>query len=382
MRLRPYVLRTLVWKDMARLVRNGPALMHLGLMVIVAFLVGSSGLVEQGAAQPAVKKKAPSAMVLYWEDSEWVDYLKSKAPPELGLQFVPFADLGSENYRAGSCVIELRPSFFDKVRKEERRHVRYRYPGTDQNILFPYTRWFLTTSMQYFGEEPQIFETINSMTPPQRGNANRSALKDVSIADVLTLQLVGTSILTMILFLAACGLMVSLTAQERERGALRAILLTPASYIEFVLAKGLVHGTLALVTVGLVMAGLQPAVLTSLLFWGTMVVLTCGYFAVGLLISAFAKNQAAPNLLSFAYLLGIGALNLLGSRFAAFNFLSSLTFERYGLMSTLASLNNPDVSSSVSLQYMRTTNFRMLVLLSAGMLFLAMFVGAKKLRSE
>ena len=107
MRLRPYVLRTLVWKDMARLVRNGPALMLLGLMVIVAFLVGSSGLVEQGAAQPAVKKKAPSAMVLFWEDSEWVDYLKSKAPPELGIQFVAFADLGSENYRAGSCVCLL-----------------------------------------------------------------------------------------------------------------------------------------------------------------------------------------------------------------------------------------------------------------------------------
>ena len=41
--------------------------------------------------------------------------------------------------------------------------------------------------------------------------------------------------------------------------------------------------------------------------------------------------------MSFAYLLMIGALNLMGVRFEAFRFLSSLTFERYGLSLTLRS---------------------------------------------
>ena len=47
MRLRPYVLFALVRKDVARLLRNGPALMLLGLFVVVALLTGSSGLVEE-----------------------------------------------------------------------------------------------------------------------------------------------------------------------------------------------------------------------------------------------------------------------------------------------------------------------------------------------
>ena len=47
MKLRRYVVLILVRKDVARLLRNGPALMLLGLFVIVALLVASSGLVKE-----------------------------------------------------------------------------------------------------------------------------------------------------------------------------------------------------------------------------------------------------------------------------------------------------------------------------------------------
>ena len=39
MRLRPHLLRTLVWRDVARLIRNGPALMLLGLMALRAHVL-------------------------------------------------------------------------------------------------------------------------------------------------------------------------------------------------------------------------------------------------------------------------------------------------------------------------------------------------------
>ncbi len=47
MRMRAHIVAALVGKDFSRLVRNGPALMLLGLFVLVAILVGSSGLVEE-----------------------------------------------------------------------------------------------------------------------------------------------------------------------------------------------------------------------------------------------------------------------------------------------------------------------------------------------
>ncbi len=384
MRLRLYVLRTLVWKDVARLVRNGPALMLLGLLVLVAFLVGSSGLVQDEAPEESATARAvPGATIVYWEEDDWVRDLRSRAPESLGIRFLDFAAIGSEDYTGSSCVIELRPSVYDAEADVNRRQVRYRYPGSDPTVLWPVTRWFLSASVAHFGEEPRFFETVQPLQPPPTKSAPaRSALEDVTVADLVSLPLVGTALLTTIQFFAACGLLVSLTAQERERGALRALLSTPATFFELVLAKGVVHGGLALGTSALVVGALRPAVLGSPLFWATMLPLTAGYFAVGLLIASFAKNQAAPNLLSFAYLLMIGALNLMGVRFEAFRFLSSLTFERYGLLFTLTSLSNPDLGVLASLRVMLTTDFPKLVMLSTGLLLIGGFVGSRRMRAD
>jgi len=378
-RFRPHILLTLVRKDVARLVRNGPALMLLGLFVLVAFLLGSSGLVRPEPVEAASASRRPDTWIVHWEESDWVEHLKRRAPPELQLRFVKASGTAPLAYPPDICVIELhRPRFFTD-RGQIRTPVHYRYPGADPQVLFSVTRWFLSASLEHLAEMPQFFETIQAQAPPPGRDGTRQALERVSVAEILTLPLIGTALLTTIQFFAACGLLVSLTAQERERGALRALLRTPATYFELVTAKFLVHGGLALGASALAMAALQPAALTSLLFWATMVALTCGYFAVGLLISAFAKNQAAPNLLSFAYLLLIGTLNLLGHRFEAFRFLSQLTFERYGLTFTLASLDNLDLGLAASLNLLRTEQFRMLVLLSSGLLLVAFFVGSRRM---
>ncbi|MCP4774180.1 MAG: hypothetical protein GY880_08075, partial [Planctomycetaceae bacterium] len=142
------------------------------------------------------------------------------------------------------------------------------------------TRWFLSVSLEHFGEMPQFFETIQPIAPPTQEDQSRSALEDVSVADLLSLSLITTGLITTIQFFAACGLLVSLTAQERKRGALRALLLTPATFFEYVASKAVVHGGLALGTSTIAVAALQPAALNSLLLWGTMISVTCGYFAV------------------------------------------------------------------------------------------------------
>ena len=374
------MLRALIRKDVARLLRNGPALMLLGLFVVVAFLAGTSGLVEEERSADPSGASRPAAWIVYWEDSDWIQLLKRRSPVEFDLRFVEASQVDA--YPADTCVLELRPLAFDPGRRQMRHPVNYRYPGSDPAVLYPVTRWFLSVSLEYFGKVPQLFETIQPLAPATEAGATRAALERVSVADILSLALIGTALLTTTQFFAVCGLLVSLTAQERERGAMRAILLTPATYLEVVLGKAIVHGGLALGVCAIVMAALQPQVLGSLLFWATMLALTCGYFAVGLLISAFARNQAAPNLLSFAYLMMIGALNLLGARFEAFQFLSALTFERYGLLFTLASLNEPNLGLAASLDLLRSTDFRMLVLLSSGLLLIATFVGSRRMRSD
>ena len=379
---------------MARLLRNGPALMLLGLFVIVALLIASSGLVEEKAqpATSATRTNQPDstpekAWIVYREkdDSRWIQHLKRRAPESLGIRFVKLSQLTTESYPPDICVIEIRDLQLCKVRKQIRRPINYRYPGSDPNVLWPVTRWFLSVSMEHFGQMPQFFETMEPLAKPtqETGTAAtaRKALEEVSVADVLNISLIGTTLITAILFFAACGLLVSLTAQERERGALRALLLTPASYFEFVTSKALVHGGLALGTSAIVVTAMKPAALTSILFWGTMIFQTCGYFALGLLIASLTKNQTAPNLLSFAYLLSIGALNLLSTRFDLFQRLAGMTFERYGLVLATTSLQSGALSLDASLRMMQTPDFRMLALLSISLLLIATVVGSRRLRA-
>ena len=382
MRLRPYVVRTLVHKDVMRLLRNGPALMLLGLFVIIALLLSASGWIESDEQEGPAGPSQPGAWVVFWEDGPWLRQLRKRAPSELSIRFVDAKDQGVDAYPPNTCVIELRPQIVDQDRKQVRRHVQYRYPGSDPSVLWPLARWFLSVSIEHFGDIPQFFETIRPLAIASPTDRARASLQRISVADILNLSLIGTALLTTIQFFAACGLLVSLMSQERERGSLRALLLTPASYFELVLSKAILHGGLTLAVAAMVMGALQFEVLASPLFWATMTVSTCGYFAVGLLIASLTRNQAAPNLLSFAYLMVIAVLNLLGHRFGAFQLLGSLTFERYSLVYTFASLNNPDLSMASSLELMRSTGFRMLVLLSTGLLLIAVFVGARRMRRD
>lgn len=394
MKFRPYVIHALIRKDAIRLVRNGPALMLLCLFVVFALLVASSGLTD-GNSKSSEPTKKPQQLVSKGEknwiiydsndDIEWIEYLKRHSPKSLGIRFVNASDLNAETYPAGISVIEISPPSVVKGQRRLRRQIHYRYPGTDPNVLWPVSRWFLASSLKYFSQTPAFAESVSPLAVPEGGSSRRKVLRatweELSIADILNVPLIGTSLLTAIQFFSACGLLVSLTVQERSRGALRAVLLTPASFIEFVISKAIVHFGLAIGFSVLVVAALQPGALTSLLFWGTMVFQTGGYFSLGLLIASLTKSETAPNLLSFAYLLLIGTIHLLSMRFGLFQILAGLTIERYGLIFTITSLNAYNLTPSDSLRVMATPPFRMLILLSFSLLMVATITGARRMRT-
>ena len=72
MRMRPSLIFALVRKDIARLLRTGPALMLLGLFIVVSLLFASSGLVEEkdqeNVTSTTTEKRALS-WIVYWDDS-------------------------------------------------------------------------------------------------------------------------------------------------------------------------------------------------------------------------------------------------------------------------------------------------------------------------
>ena len=158
MRLRPNIVLTLVRKDVARLLRNGPALMLMGLFVVVAFMIASSGLVEEEKQERGAVTQREESWIVYWEDSEWIELLKRRAPKELGIRFVEASQLKTDVYPSHICAIEIHNEAFFRDRNQVRRRIQYRYPGSDPKVLWPVTRWFLSCLL-YTSPSPRDLST-------------------------------------------------------------------------------------------------------------------------------------------------------------------------------------------------------------------------------
>ena len=101
MRIRPSLIFALARKDIARLLRNGPALMLLGLFIVVSLLFASSGLVEekdQESVTSTPTEQRALSWIVYWDDSPWIEFLKERAPEKLAIRFVAASQIDTDAY--------------------------------------------------------------------------------------------------------------------------------------------------------------------------------------------------------------------------------------------------------------------------------------------
>jgi ABC-type transport system involved in multi-copper enzyme maturation permease subunit len=315
------MLRTLLGKEWLRLCKNVPAVMLLGLQVAVALLVATS--------RPRAAGPAP-CLVVYWEKEPWVEHLSSRLPRNLPIRVVDQADLrhvrDEIRYPGGVHAIELRPPRAANGRATP--EVWYRYSGSDPNALFPYTRWFWTTSCEYFGRTPPFVERTLPVRQRQMdvGIAN---LQTATVSDLLNVEMMGALLLFFVLFFTCCHMLVSVASQERERGTLLALALSPARLSELLAAKILFHLAVALVVTTLTVCVLRPRTLLEPVYWGTLVCGALGFIAIGLCVSSLARTQATAGLITLSYMLGVGLVFYLGQEYTAFEGLQRALIETY-----------------------------------------------------
>jgi len=331
------MIRILLRRECRRLLKNPSAIMLVGLLIAISLLIATGGKEPKGEMQ---------CWVVYWQESDWIDHLKSMRPEREHIRIEPvssFRQAGDQLiYPRNSCAIEIRPPRSDSRDGSAPIRIHYRFPGKDPNVLMPYLRWFWPASLYYFGDPPSIVQQTLPI-----GIASRTAvtpldsLQDSSVSDLVTTEITATALLFVVQFFTCCHLLVSLTSQDRERGTLTALALTPVSIAEMLTARYLFHLTISLSASAAILAILQPAALALPLVWIVLTLASLGMMAIGTTIATLCRTQTTAGLLTLSYMLLVGVVFYLSTQFMAFDWVKLAMIERYSMPLIYLSLKLP-----------------------------------------
>ena len=347
--IRSRIVKILLDREFRRLKKNPSALMLIGLLSAVALLMATSRPVPAGgvaAGSASAARTAADVWLIYEQRSQWLDYLAANLPdtPEVRIVHrdrVP-AENGHWKLPPGNAAVEIiyiderntrHGSAFSKVM------LHGLYPGKDASTLAPFWNWFWPTLTQYHTNGLQFEQSVEPLL--NSAAATPASLEDTSVADLVTNELIATMLLLIIQFFACCHLLVSFTSQDRERGTLSALVLSPANTSEILIAKFVFHLLISFSGCVVIVSILKPIVLTQPVLWLVILLTSVGLMCVGTCIATLAKTQASAALLALCYMLGGAVLFYLSTMFTTFHFLKQLAFENYTFPLIYATMQHP-----------------------------------------
>ncbi|MFN0195865.1 MAG: ABC transporter permease, partial [Planctomycetaceae bacterium] len=330
MTIRWHLVRILVGREMLRLRKNPAAIMLLGLLLALALLISAS--------TPPPRPTGPATCwIVYWEYDPLVELLRKRLPSNLSIKIASRDDfpLNADRpvYPPGDHAIELRPQVLD-ADGNPHPQIAFLYSGDTEQILFPYTQWFWSITAEHLGD----LAPLQIVSQPLQTTRKPRGLESTSLTDLLTPEMTASLLLFAVQFFICCHLFVSFTSQDRERGTLNALALTPAHPVEILYAKYIFHLILSLAASAAMIAILKPSSIGQPLLWGSIGLTSLGLLSVGTLICALCRTQSAAGLLMLCYLLGMGVVFVLGTRYTMVGSLRLMMFETHSMSLTYMSL--------------------------------------------
>jgi ABC-2 type transporter len=349
-----YILKTLLHKELLRLLNNRGGLIMSGVMIIAAVFASAFG-----DASFRISGTGPTTVcyVDHWQDDGWVAHLRSHVPEHLGarIRFRSVASRrGTISYPPGTAGIQLRPVDGGRFK------VWIWYPDGDGASTAPFEAWFWHETQRYLAQHAGVTPPASAITANGRdgrfwADAHQRFAEQltghdlrVRVAEVERSRLKGQRVnlrsgaamflVLMALCFVCIFLMPSATAEERERGALLAQALSPASSLEILGAKLLFYPTLAVALASLVTGICRPAALRLPFFWLALGITALGTVGIGLTLSVLARTQRAASMSALSYMLAV-ALLLLVSRANGLEFPAVVMIENHGPRMLLAALN-------------------------------------------
>jgi hypothetical protein len=301
-----YILRVLAKKEVLRYRYNW------GLLVLVFALLALSFLLSVSSRMSILPGQADSirnCAILFQSDSpfasQWAGYLQSQEPP-LG-KSIMILPTSSNNLKArrDAVWVELPATDASPLL------VRYGYYDGGVVGLLTCRDWFTTQSSKYLKASPQMIE-----------QSSQAASRD-------TTPFIFTGILVFTLYILAFNLFVTSTGEEREKKILLALLLSPASSSELMLAKSIFYCGASFFVSGLIVLMYKPILLLQPLLWATVLMGALGYLSVGIIALSLIRRQTTLSTVSILYMLITTVITFLGSFQPLFFMLKYFFLEDY-----------------------------------------------------
>lgn len=329
------MISVLFFREVCRLRKNPSALVMLGLLTAIALMMALSGEVES-SAEPQPSADTGTIGIIVDHDTPEVRQLRSEVPEHLDVRIELRSRLPGRDdvvyAPSGWSIVELH----NDPSSRENPDVVVHYVGATPNDLQPFMDWFVPAVARMRGSEEWI-----SQAWVKRPVAATAGLNGTSFGELMKTEVLGTTLLLMVQFFACCHLLVSFTAQDRERGTLTALALSPARLSEIMLAKGLFHLMLSVAGSVVISAIVCPAVMMNPVFWCTIFLTSTSMMCVGTCIATLAKNQATAGMLALCYMMAGAILFFLSTKFAVFAVFRRLTIECYSFNLLFMAFKHP-----------------------------------------
>lgn len=345
--MRIYILRALVNKEFLRHCANrgGLALAFLLVAAAVLLSVFNPGGTNGDAGTSGMVGGVHTCIIEYGFESPLIRHLKRTKPAGLRVQFNAWENRsprGAIRYEPGVGAIQLRTGQNGEGRGVIA--VQIWHPRGDPQSMAPYEQWFFREARRHFQEAAQQRlasegANIDSLPIPQLDGDDLWAVRE-SFAeldrrveqarggvsgppilqhvvlerqglggDVLELRsAIATGMVVFALYFACVYLLPTLNCEERERGALLAQALSPASPLEILAAKFIFYPSCGILLAAILAGIYKPAILSSLFFWLSLVVVASGFLGIGMTIASLARTQRAAFLGGMCYLLSVSLI--------------------------------------------------------------------------
>ncbi len=327
------MLKILLGRELHRLRKNPSAVMLLGMLTAVALLMATSRPVSKSGPL-----KANKFWVVYDRETELIQPLETHRPDDISIKMLSRERMGNATangryaFPAGDCGIELKHVAEGQVVKVQ---VIGHYFGPSPDILSPFWNWFWPSVVQFQDENVKFEPSTQSI------GRSKKSLEETPISEMLKPEMLGTVMVLIAQFFTCCHLLVSFTSQDRERGTLTALVLSPARMSEILVARFAFHLMLSLAGSFAVVAILQPAALLQPLLWIVILLSSIGLMSVGTCIASLARTQASAGLLALCYMLVGSVLFYLSEQLSGFKPLRLAAFENYSFLLLFQTLRRP-----------------------------------------
>jgi hypothetical protein len=315
-------------KEFLRLRKNPSAITLLVLLAAIALLVSLSW------TDPETSDEKSTCYVAYsktMENTSWIRYLKRYQHTYPNVQVIcrdELASAGGISLESNECAIEIMPGGKNR-RGTKVVHVIYHYPQNREAMVAKPASWFWASWKQFGTRRTDYNVAFNPIA--NRSQAGVASAIRNSAAKNLNTGLISTMLLLAVQFFTCCHLYVSFASQDRERGTLGALAMSPASTTEIIVARSIFHQSLGLTVSGLILLIMKPAAFTQLNVWLTLLAVGFAWLAVGTIITSITKTQSQASMLMFSYMLAGGILFFMASQFPIFAIFQQLTFENHAV---------------------------------------------------